>query len=98
MVRHAATTPAKAKPKPRESAKAKSTTLANGVQQLSVQDTPRVKSKNIDVLAEYKKVKRKKAANFVVIGNPPRSILSLVQQVIFLLIPQQAMLTPGRAP
>ena len=36
---------------------------------MSIKDTTRVKSKNLDVLAEYKKVKRKNAANFVVIGK-----------------------------
>lgn len=35
---------------------------------LSVEDKVHVKSKNLDVLSEYKKSKRKKAANFVVIG------------------------------
>lgn len=41
---------------------------AAGVKQLSVQETAKVKSKNIDVLAEYRKAKRKNSANFVVIG------------------------------
>ena len=31
-------------------------------------DTPRAKSKNLDVLAEFDKAKAKNAANFVVIG------------------------------
>ena len=43
--------------------------MANGVQEMSIQDSPKVKSKNIDVLSEYKKCKRKNAANFVVIGE-----------------------------
>jgi elongation factor 1 alpha-like protein len=42
--------------------------LAAGVEQLTVQETAKVKSKNLDVLAEYRKVKRKNAVNFVVIG------------------------------
>lgn len=42
----------------------------NGVANVTIQDTPRVKSKNIDVIAEYNKTKRKNAANFVVIGIP----------------------------
>lgn len=44
-----------------------------GVAKLSIQEPVRVKSKNLDVAAEYKKTKRKNAANFVVIG---RSTLS----------------------
>lgn len=35
---------------------------------LSVEDKVSVKSKNLDVLSEFKKSKRKNAANFVVIG------------------------------
>ena len=42
--------------------------LSNGVNNLSIQEPVKVKSKNIDVIAEYGKVKRKNAANFVVIG------------------------------
>lgn len=36
---------------------------------LSVEEKVAVKSKNLDVVAEYNKSKRKKSANFVVIGN-----------------------------
>ncbi|KAJ5105409.1 Translation elongation/initiation factor/Ribosomal beta-barrel [Penicillium alfredii] len=43
--------------------------LANGVNGLSVEEKVTVKSKNLDVLAEYKKSTRKKSANFVVIGH-----------------------------
>jgi hypothetical protein len=42
--------------------------LAENVKGLSVQESVKVKSKNLDVLAEYEKSQRKKAANFVVIG------------------------------
>jgi hypothetical protein len=42
--------------------------LSNGVNNLSIQEPAKLKSKNIDVIAEYGKVKRKNAANFVVIG------------------------------
>jgi hypothetical protein len=41
--------------------------LSNGIDKLSIQE-PVFKSKNIDVVAEYSKIKRKDAANFVVIG------------------------------
>jgi elongation factor 1 alpha-like protein len=37
---------------------------------MKVDDTPRAKSKNLDVLAEFDKTKAKNAANFVVIGMP----------------------------
>lgn len=36
---------------------------------MKMDDTPKAKSKNLDVLAEYEKAKAKNAANFVVIGT-----------------------------
>jgi elongation factor 1 alpha-like protein len=36
---------------------------------LSVEEKVTVKSKNLDVIAEYKKSNRKRSANFVVIGR-----------------------------
>jgi hypothetical protein len=42
--------------------------IANGVEALKIDDTPRARSKNLDVLAEFEKTKAKNAANFVVIG------------------------------
>jgi elongation factor 1 alpha-like protein len=35
---------------------------------LKVDDTPRARSKNLDVLKEWDKVEKKNEANFVVIG------------------------------
>lgn len=43
--------------------------IANGVEALKLDNTPRAKSKNLNVLAEFEKAKAKNAANFVVIGN-----------------------------
>jgi hypothetical protein len=43
--------------------------VTNGVGALSVDDSSRARSKNLDVLAEYDKAKKKNAANFVVIGR-----------------------------
>ncbi|KAJ6095683.1 Translation elongation/initiation factor/Ribosomal beta-barrel [Penicillium sp. IBT 16267x] len=43
--------------------------LAGGMNNLSVEEKVTVKSKNLDVLAEYNKSTRKKSANFVVIGH-----------------------------
>lgn len=42
--------------------------IANGVEAMKIDDTPRATSKNLDVLAEYGKRKAKNSANFVVIG------------------------------
>jgi elongation factor 1 alpha-like protein len=41
------------------------------VEALKMDDTPRAKSKNLDVLAEFEKAETKNAANFVVIGMLP---------------------------
>lgn len=43
--------------------------LAGGMNNLSVEEKVTVKSKNLNVLDEYNKSKRKKSANFVVIGH-----------------------------
>jgi len=43
--------------------------LAGGMNNLSVEEKVTVKSKNLNVLDEYNKSKRKKSANFVVIGG-----------------------------
>ena len=43
--------------------------ISDGVKNLSVEEAVKIRSKNLDVLAEYKKVKQKSAANFVVIGT-----------------------------
>ncbi|KAE8149512.1 hypothetical protein BDV25DRAFT_156107 [Aspergillus avenaceus] len=43
--------------------------LAGGMNNLSVAEKVNVKSKNLDVLSEYQKAKRKNAMNFAVIGH-----------------------------
>lgn len=43
--------------------------LAGGMSNLTVEEKVNVKSKNLDVLAEYAKSNRKKAMNFAVIGQ-----------------------------
>lgn len=48
--------------------KANQEDLSGGMKALTVEPV-KVKSKNLDVLAEYNKSKQKKAANFVVIGE-----------------------------
>ncbi|KEF54481.1 elongation factor 1-alpha [Exophiala aquamarina CBS 119918] len=57
--------------------------LANGVQKLSIQELPKIKSKNIDVVVEYNKVKRKNAANFVVIGHVDAGKSTLMGRLLF---------------
>ncbi|KAI4124684.1 MAG: hypothetical protein LQ338_004684 [Usnochroma carphineum] len=43
--------------------------IAQGVAEATIDEGPRPKSKNLDVLAEFQKAKAKQAANFVVIGK-----------------------------
>ncbi|KAJ5835595.1 Translation elongation/initiation factor/Ribosomal beta-barrel [Penicillium robsamsonii] len=43
--------------------------LAGAMKDMSVEDKVSVKSKNLDVISEYKKSTRKRSANFVVIGH-----------------------------
>ncbi|KAJ6028622.1 HBS1-like protein [Penicillium herquei] len=62
----------KSKPKAgaaKDASKKGQTDLAGGMNKLSVEEKVTVKSKNLDVLAEYKNSKRKRSANFVVIGH-----------------------------
>ncbi|KAI1626008.1 elongation factor EF-1 alpha subunit [Exophiala viscosa] len=74
--------PTPVKQKPKDTPKSKST-LSNGVQDLSIQDVPKIKSKNIDVISEYKKIKRKNAANFVVIGHVDAGKSTLMGRLLF---------------
>ncbi|TAQ87088.1 hypothetical protein B7494_g4603 [Chlorociboria aeruginascens] len=54
---------------PKISAEKKADQIANGVEAMKIDDTPRARSRNLDVLAEFEKTKSKNAANFVVIGK-----------------------------
>ncbi|ODH49558.1 translation elongation factor Tu [Paracoccidioides brasiliensis] len=57
--------------------------VTDGVKQVSVQETVKVKSKNLDVLAEYRKTERKKAANFVVIGHVDAGKSTLMGRLLY---------------
>ncbi|KAK2770434.1 Hsp70 suppressor, GTPase facilitates ribosomal subunit dissociation [Emmonsiellopsis sp. PD_33] len=57
--------------------------VADGVKGLSVQETVKVKSKNLDVLEENRKAKRKKAANFVVIGHVDAGKSTLMGRLLY---------------
>lgn len=65
--------------------------ISNGVADMSLKDTARAKSKNLDVVAEYKKIKRKNAVNFVVIGE-------YIEKLDITCSPFQAMLMLAKAP
>jgi hypothetical protein len=54
---------------PKTSAEKKTDQIANGVDALKIDDTPRTTSKNLDVLKEFEQKEKKNEANFVVIGK-----------------------------
>jgi hypothetical protein len=43
--------------------------ITNSVAKTTIDESPRAKSKNLDVVAEYTKASKKNAVNFVVIGR-----------------------------
>ncbi|KAH8601455.1 P-loop containing nucleoside triphosphate hydrolase protein [Bisporella sp. PMI_857] len=54
---------------PKTNGEKKADQIANGVDALKLEDTPRATSKNLEVLKEYEKLQKKNEANFVVIGH-----------------------------
>lgn len=57
------------KPKPNQAKKAPAHKLADNMEKLTVEEAPKVKSKNLDVVKEFEKSNMKRMANFVVIGK-----------------------------
>lgn len=57
------------KPKPAKIKKTNGEELAAPMEKLAVDETPRVKSKNLNVVEEFEKSGMKRMANFVVIGQ-----------------------------
>ena len=43
--------------------------VTSALSNVAISETPKLKSKNLDVLAEFERTKKKPAANFVVIGK-----------------------------
>ncbi|KAI9650640.1 hypothetical protein NHQ30_000660 [Ciborinia camelliae] len=56
---------------------------SNGADATKTVDVPRVKSKNLDVLAEFKKTRSKNAANFVVIGHVDAGKSTLMGRLLY---------------
>lgn len=53
-------------------------TVNEDMKELSIVEPVKIKSKNFDVPAEYRKTKRKNAANFVVIGQFHANVVPLL--------------------
>ncbi|EER41538.1 elongation factor Tu [Histoplasma capsulatum H143] len=66
-----------------KSSPGKNDDVVEGIGELSIQEIAKVKSKNIDVLAEYRKTERKKAANFVVIGHVDAGKSTLMGRLLY---------------
>lgn len=61
----------------------KAAQIAEGVEAMKLDDTPKAKSKNLDVLAEFEKTKSKNAANFVVIGHVDAGKSTLMGRLLY---------------
>ena len=48
--------------------------VTQALQKSTITEAPKVKSRNLNVLAEFEKTKHKPAANFVVIGKESREL------------------------
>lgn len=60
----------------KNSTKANVDEASKQLEQAAIDKTPKIKSKNLDVVAEYERKQHKPAANFVVIGMPLFTCLS----------------------
>ncbi|KAG0645971.1 hbs1 [Hyphodiscus hymeniophilus] len=68
---------------PKTNAEKKADQIATGVEALKVDDTPRARSKNLDVLKEWGSAEKKNEANFVVIGHVDAGKSTLMGRLLY---------------
>ncbi|RDL36978.1 p-loop containing nucleoside triphosphate hydrolase [Venustampulla echinocandica] len=68
---------------PKSNGEKKAAQIAAGVEAMRIDDTPRAKSKHLDVLAEFGKAEAKNAANFVVIGHVDAGKSTLMGRLLY---------------
>ncbi|KAJ5051648.1 uncharacterized protein L3040_001423 [Drepanopeziza brunnea f. sp. 'multigermtubi'] len=68
---------------PKTSGEKREDQIASGVEAVRLDDTPKAKSRNLDVLSEFEKAKTKNAANFVVIGHVDAGKSTLMGRLLY---------------
>ncbi|KAF2257905.1 hypothetical protein CC78DRAFT_622251 [Lojkania enalia] len=72
-----------AKPKPAQSKKANEEKLAQSIDKLAMDESPKLKSKNLNVMEEFERSGMKRMANFIVIGHVDHGKSTLMGRLLY---------------